>query len=275
MGAVKNITTTLAIAAIIPLAGVVQAEAHAGGCPSVQFFAVGGTGDGTSARVPGIPKGASVTRIHYSASIAPVGNVGGDVSRREGERRLDAAARSFRASCPDSKIVVQGSSMGALVAGNVRDKWQHDPKMRRNSKFVLVSDPRAKQGIMSHIPSVVPGLTMQGPRPKSTIPTSQVCRSASDGICGIGNPLKNPGHALNAAIGYFGGEHGYENREVSQSPGVHNVKPRKRWVPETPLAWSPPNVREVLEPVVKQVVPKSLPAPIAREVNRLWKQYTK
>ncbi|WP_336790424.1 PE-PPE domain-containing protein [Gordonia malaquae] len=261
---------TLATAAIIAtsFAACDDTIAYAQPCPDQMTFAVGGVDDPGARRVPGLS--GPVTRVHYSASIAPVGNVPGDISRREGERNLDRAARSFRRECPDSRIRVIGNSMGALVAGNVRDKWQHDPQMRRNTHFTLVSDPRAKRGIMTMIPSVVPGLTMQGPRPKSTIPTSTVCRP-SDAICDLGNPLVDPGHAINAAIGYASGDHGYTDAEVTHTPGHHTVPARVHAVPDTPIAWQPPTPRQVLEPIVTRIVPKHLPAPVAREINRWWK----
>jgi hypothetical protein len=236
-------------------------------CPNLMTFAVGGVGDEDARYVPGVGIGA-VTRVHYSASIAPIGSVPGDVSRREGERNLDAAARAFRTRCPDSDIRIVGHSMGALVAGNVRDKWERDPVMRDRTAFTLVSDPRAPRGIMSMIPSIVPGLTMQGPRPQSSIATSSVCRT-SDAICDLGNPLQDPGHAINSLIGYARGDHGYD--QVDHAPGRHMVPARVRVVPDTPIAWQPPTPRQVLEPIVKTVVPKHLPAPVAREINRWWK----
>ncbi len=271
MGAVKNVTTTLAIAAIIPLAGVVQAEAHASGCPSVMHFAIGGVGD-PGARTVSTPRGEARTAVHYSASLAPIGDVSGDASVREGERNLDRAARKFRAQCPSSRIEVSGASMGALVAGNVRDKWQHDPKMRTNSKFVLISDPRARNGAMNQLPSFIPGFTHTGSRPKSSISTSYVCRD-NDLICNAGNVLKDPGHAIDAAVGYATGAHAYSPREVDRSAGHHSLPSSRTVVPSTPIPWNPPTAREVLEPIVKQVVPRQLPKPIAKEINRLWKTY--
>lgn len=226
--------------------------AYAAPCPSVMTFAVGGTGDPGAQHVPGVS--GPVTRVHYSASIAPVGNVGGDASLAEGRRNLNAAARSFRQRCPNSSIRVIGNSMGAWVAGDVRDQWQHDPTMRRNTSFTLVSDPRAKQGVVAMIPSLVPGLTMTGPRPHSTIPTSTICRP-TDAICAIGNPLQNPGHAINAVVGYFAGDHGYSSREVTHRPGQHTVAPKTRVVPSTPIPWQPPTPQQVLEPIVQAIVP--------------------
>lgn len=245
--------------------------AYAQSCPDQMTFAVGGVGDSESRKVPGVGIGA-VTRVRYSASIAPIGGVPGDVSRREGEHNLDVAARAFRTRCPDSEIRVVGHSMGALVAGNVRDKWQHDPVMRDRTAFTLISDPRAPRGIMSMIPSVVPGLTMQGPRPQSSIATSSVCRT-SDAICDLGNPLVDPGHAINAVWGYANGDHGYD--QVDHAPGRHMVPERVHAVPDTPIAWQPPTPRQVLEPIVTRIVPKYLPPVVAREISRLWKQHVR
>ncbi|MGB3602729.1 MAG: PE-PPE domain-containing protein [Gordonia sp. (in: high G+C Gram-positive bacteria)] len=259
------------------------ATANADTCPEQMTFAVGGVGDPGARHVPGIS--GPVARVHYSASLAPVGPVGGNDSAREGERNLDRAARSFRARCPDSTIVVQGQSLGALVAGNVRDKWANDPTMRRNTRAVLISDPRAHNGAMSVLPSFIPGFTHTGPRPHSTIPTASTCRD-DDAICNIGNPLTNPGHAINAGIGYLvGGAHGYSNNDVNKTPGQHDLPPSAQPIPETPIPWAPPTPRQILEPLAREVVPTApiitdhyvptpvrdyLPPAIKRIIPRDW-----
>lgn len=228
--------------------------AYAAPCPSVMHYAVGGVGAPNGQGIP-TPRGEARTNIHYSASLAPVGNIGGDQSVREGERELNRQARAFRQRCPNSRIEVTGASMGAVVAGNVRDQWNNDPTMRGNTKFVLISDPRARNGAMSQLPSFIPGFTHAGPRPPSQIATSYVCRD-NDFICNAGSILQNPGHAVNAAIGYaVGGAHGYSGRDVNRSAGHHVLPPSQQVVPETPLPWNPPTLREVLEPVAQAVVP--------------------
>lgn len=197
-------------------------EARAvGACPSSQEFAVGGVGDTKSRFVPGA---SGATRIGYAASLAPVGHTAGDVSVARGEAALNRAARTFRARCPESAIHVTGYSMGALVAGNVRDSWNHDPLMRRNSSFTLIADPRADHGAMSRLPSIIPGFTHTGQRPFSTIPTSSVCRIGSDFICYVGDPTRNPLPLMTGLLGYLAGEHTYRSNEIPDSPGDHIVE---------------------------------------------------
>lgn len=249
---------TIAAAALIPIAAT--APARADGCPSTMTFAVGGVGNGTSTNVPGVGRGP-VTRVHYSGSLAPVGTVGGDRSVTQGEHALDTAARAFRARCPQSHITVVGHSMGALVAGNVRDSWSNDPTMRRDTNVVLVSDPRAPRGAMSMLPSVIPGFTHTGPRPASPIPTSSVCK-ANDAICALGNPFTDPGHAIAATVGYFTGAHGYTDSQVSHAPGRHDLPAEHPVVPDTPLPVTLPTPREVFEPIAQAIVPDAPISPV-------------
>ncbi|MCK0439060.1 PE-PPE domain-containing protein [Gordonia alkaliphila] len=215
----------LALALLAPaatVAGTLTAgSAVAGGCPDTKEFAVGGVGDTHGQHVPGAPRDA--TGIVYPASLAPVGFTPGDVSAARGERALNSQARAFRARCPESAIHVTGYSFGALVAGNVRDDWNRDPKMRQNTSFTLVADPRADHGAMAKLPSVIPGFTHTGPRPAGAIPTSSVCRAAADFVCYVGNPLENPLPLINGLLGYAAGDHGYRRSEVSDVPGEHTV----------------------------------------------------
>ena len=212
--------TTLPVLIITALALPVGEARAARACPPSQEFAVGGVGDTQSRFVPGA---AGATRIAYAASLAPVGLTPGDVSARQGEAALNAAARSFRARCPDSAIHVTGYSMGALVAGNVRDSWNRDPKMRVNTSFTLIADPRSDHGAMAKLPSVIPGFTHTGRRPFSTIPTSSVCRSGSDFICYVGDPTRNPLPLIAGVLGYLTGDHTYRKSEVTDAPGDHLV----------------------------------------------------
>ena len=195
--------------------------AHAtGACPATKKFVVGGVGDTRSAWVPGT---SGATRIGYSASLAPIGVVPGDASAAQGAAALNSAARAFRTRCADSAIHVTGYSLGALVAGNVRDSWNHDAKMRNNTSFTLIADPRADQGAMAQLPSLIPGFTHTGPRPASSIPTSSICRSAADFICFVGNPADNPLPLINGLLGYAFGDHTYRTSEVTDEPGAHDV----------------------------------------------------
>lgn len=174
MEAYSKTAALVGAATIIPLATVIGAGAAEAACPAVKHYALGGVGDPGSAHVPGAPKNAE--RITYSASVFPVGNVIGEQSKQEAQNKLDRRARAFRAQCPDSRIEVTGYSLGALAAGDTRDQWQHSPTMRKNTKFVLVADARSRNGALTWLPGELIGFRQPWARPKSTIPTSHVCR---------------------------------------------------------------------------------------------------
>lgn len=248
-----TLPTALIAAGLLVQVLVTTAPARAATCPDNMTFAVGGTANGDSIDVPGV-RGRHITPIQYPGSLAPLGNIGGDDSVAEGERALDTAARAYRSQCPDTHIEVVGHSQGALVAGNVRDQWNNDPSMRDNTNVVVISDPRARNGVMSQLPSIIPGFTHTGPRPDSTIPTSSVCHH-NDGICNIGNPFNNPGHAIGSAIGYLTGAHDYNIDEVQYAPGQHDLPAVDPIVPSTPLHDDAPNLRDTLEPVTQAIVP--------------------
>ena len=248
-----TLPTALIAAGLLVQVCVTTAPARAATCPVTMTFAVGGTDNGDSVDVPGI-RGTHITPIQYPGSLAPLGNIGGDDSVARGEHALDTAARAYRSQCPDTHIEVVGHSQGALVAGNVRDQWTNDPAMRDNVNIVLVSDPRADNGAMSQLPSIVPGFTHTGPRPQSPIPTSSVCHD-NDAICNIGNPLNNPGHAIGSAIGYLTGAHDYSVDEVQYAPGQHDLPAVHPIIPSTPLDVDAPNLRETLEPIAQAVIP--------------------
>ena len=217
----RTLALALLLSAIALTLNAPVGAAHATGtCPATKKFVVGGVGDTRSAWVPGT---SGATRIEYSASLAPIGFVPGDASAAQGAAALNSAARGFRKRCPDSAIHVTGYSLGALVAGNVRDSWTHDAKMRNYTSFTLIADPRAEQGAMAQLPSLIPGFTHTGPRPASSIPTSSICRSAADFICFVGNPAENPLPLINGLLGYAFGDHTYRSGEVTDEPGAHDV----------------------------------------------------
>ena len=210
----------------------VPGPARAAACPPSIEFAIGGVGDPLGLRVPGTDDARGIV---YPASLAPFGPVSGDVSAVTGEVAVEATVRSFRLRCPQTAIHITGYSFGALVAGNIRDRWTHDPMMRRDMSFTLISDPRADEGAMARLPPLIPGFTHSGRRPPSTIPTSTVCRTESDFICHTGNPLRRPARLVNGVLGYLLGDHGYRDDEITHEPGDHEVRGITRVVePEVP-----------------------------------------
>ncbi|ANA86645.1 serine hydrolase [Gordonia phage Lozinak] len=181
----------LLLAALIAVCGVntVQAgDSHAGGCPSVQRYAVGGNADPTSSRVRApYPR----VNIAYPANV-----FAGDYSRDVAMAKLSDYARTTRALCPDTAIEVYGFSLGASVASAVVDHWQADPVMNRNTTAVYYGNPRrpvdyrGRGGIEAVGLPNIPGIyTFWGQRGTGPIPIVEVCNLAWDIICDAPVPL--------------------------------------------------------------------------------------
>lgn len=94
--------TALILAALITvslISFIPAPAAHAGGCPSVQRYTIGGTGDPGSRHVPHVPAGNRVY-ITYPADV-----MRGDYSRSVAQGKLDRAARSYRTLWPDKEAM--------------------------------------------------------------------------------------------------------------------------------------------------------------------------
>lgn len=250
--------------AVVPLVAS-PGEAAAATCPSTMVFAINGV-DGNPAQVPGAPHNVPRTNVYYrndlhSVVTDPVG------TRRSGERALTSAITKYRAKCPDSHVRVYAHSYGSWVAGNVRDS---KPAVRRNSSWVLVSDPRSKMGVLRLAPSIPGYFDAQGSRGKAKAPTASTCRT-TDGVCWEPNPVVDPVGAVNGIAGYLTGAHGYRGDEVRQSPGVtvHRGTPVFVVPTQTPAVVSVPAapvvsvdayVPEPVEPIIPVAV-KDLPVP--------------
>ncbi|TWS27278.1 cutinase family protein [Tsukamurella conjunctivitidis] len=228
--------------------------AQAAPCPATMNFAVGGTGDPTGVYTPGVPLGPR-TNVWYPGTVD-------DNAQRVGRQNLTNAVNSFRTQCPSSHVSVYGFSGGAQIAGDWRDQ---NPGMR-NVNVVLIGDPRAPGGLASVLPSVPGWWTNQGPRPASPIPTSNVCR-ANDPVCNLGNPLQDPIHAINTAIGWVTGAHNYAPHEINPAPGNH-TPPSAPAIPEVvkvPVKVPTPRQLSPIEPFVSGQVQKQwTPPAVAR-----------
>lgn len=259
----------IALAVPLLLAGLAAPTGTAGadraGCPDTQRFAVGGVGDPLGRHVPGA---SGATGIVYPASLAPIGQVPGDVSVAGGEVALASTARVFRLRCPQTAIHISGYSFGALVAGNVRDRWNDDPMMNQNTSFTLIADPRADEGAMTRLPSMVPGFTHTGKRPVSVIPTTAICRSASDFICHTGDPRTRPLELANGVLGYLLGDHTYRDHEVATRPGDHTVAGTTRLGPPPPLVSTAPPMAAPL-PALESIVEHPAVTTAVAQVNQV------
>lgn len=236
-----------ALAGVLLVAGLagVSGPAAADTCASKMIFEVGGhldpdanVYDGTNAA---LPPGVTFTKIHYSASIAPYPGdpVSMDDSVAEGIATLDRAVRDFHAACPGARITISGYSQGAIVAGdelNALSRTSDIPHHLING--VLYGDPRrpgvnGPGGIETNLPTVVPGITMKGPRGFGGLTVKEIC-NRNDGICHSENPITNLLGFANGIAGYFLGDHAYtiDPHAVSGSGDVLIAQPQR--VPHGP-----------------------------------------
>lgn len=262
-------TTTIRAAVIagalatIPMIGIATGEAEASSCPPTMNVAINGVG-GNPAYVPGVPAGPRIN-VHYrndlrSVVTDPIG------TRRSGERALSSAISGFRARCPNSHVRVYGYSYGSWVAGNVRDT---NREARRNSSWVLVSDPRSRMGVLRLVPSIPGYFEAQGVRGRAKAPTAKTCRT-TDGVCWVPDPVRDPLGAVNSVAGYLSGAHGYRSSEVRQAPGVTVHRGSPVFVAPTGAPASVPATPRVeVQVVVDAYVPEPVKPIVPVEVANI------
>ncbi|AYN31324.1 MULTISPECIES: PE-PPE domain-containing protein [Streptomyces] len=247
----KKVLAALAVPSVLVVTGAsvaaaAPAEKPKAACPDKMIFEVGGHLDKDATAYDrtnaGLPAGVAFTKIHYSASIAPFpgDTVSMDDSVAEGIGNLDRAVRDFHAACGGSHITISGYSQGAIVAGdelNALSKTDDIPHNQING--VLYGDPRrpgvnGPGGIEGNIPTIIPGLSMKGPRGFGDLTVQEICNK-NDGICHSENPITNLLGFANGVAGYFLGDHGYDinpnaengngDRLIDQPPRVPHGAP--------------------------------------------------
>lgn len=231
----RALLTTVALLPVVglgaaPMAGAAPAP-KADDCAERMLFQVGGNGDQEAkvfdASNANLPAGVDFTKIHYSASIAPLpGNpISKDDSVAEGVANLKKEVDDFHAACPSSQITITGYSQGAIVAGDhlhALDQTNAIPHSQING--VLYSDSRrpgvngGPGGVETNLPTILPGLTMNGPRHIENIPVKNICKK-NDGICHSENPITNLLGFANGVAGYLGGDHSYDIAPAEESGG--------------------------------------------------------
>ncbi|QBP33341.1 serine hydrolase [Gordonia phage BrutonGaster] len=183
-------------------------DSVAGGCPTVQRYAIGGTGDPTSTQFhnPPYPR----VNIQYPADVYR-----GDHSRRVAMYNLETEARIVRNHCPNTRIEVYGYSLGASAASLVIDRWQTDPVMNRNVRAYYYGNPRRPIDASGYggieaagLPSIPGVYTWRGQRITGPIPVREFC--GMDIICSSSAPIhRDLVHSWRALIGYLTTEHRY------------------------------------------------------------------
>ncbi|MEU8786107.1 PE-PPE domain-containing protein [Streptomyces sp. NPDC048637] len=248
----RRTRSLLAILAALPVLGLSTPQAVAAApqaqtradCPNTMIFEVGGHLDGDATVYDrsnaALPEGVSFTKIHYSASIAPYPGDPKtlDDSVAEGIAKLDAAVKSFHGECSASHVTIAGYSQGAIVAGDElaalsgSDAVPHD-----QINGVLYGDPRrpgvdgGPGGIETNLPTILPGMTMKGPRGFGDLTVKEICNT-NDGICHSENLLTNLVCFANGVVGYFTGDHGYDINPHTVSGGGDQLN---RQTPKIPL----------------------------------------
>lgn len=168
-----------------------------------------------------VPAGYAAVPVPYQDGVFPVPGVmlGLDEAVAGGQRALSAAIHAYHDRCPGSRIVVTGFSEGAVVAGNEINALAHSNYMRHDLVTgVLYGDPRrpfgnggrggVAGGIETNLPTLIPGITMQGPNNFGDIAVREVCNE-NDGICNSTNMITNAAAFANGIAGYATGAHGY------------------------------------------------------------------
>ena len=172
-----------------------------------------------------VPAGYEAHPIPYQDGIFPgVDAKTLDDAVSGGKSALDGAVRAFHAQCPGSHMVITGYSEGALVAGDELDTLSQSGGIPHDLvKGVLYGDPRrafgdggvggVAGGIETNIPTILPGVTMRGPRGFGDLAVHEICNE-NDGICNSTNMITNALAFANGLDGYASGDHGYSIEPV-------------------------------------------------------------
>lgn len=207
---------------------VAAAPAQADACPATAVFQTDGYTAGESlvnwnnSRFNhNVPAGVQIIQVPYFAGVFPVvDRLALDASVAEGVGKLTTAVNDFHAACPGSHLTLAGYSEGAVVAGNVLERLAKSATIPREQlNGVLYGNPRrpfgdggrggVAGGIETNLPSILPGVTMQGPHDYAGIAVREVCNE-NDGICNSTNLITNVAAFANGLEGYRTGDHGYD-----------------------------------------------------------------
>lgn len=213
----RRFTIGALVAALVSMLAVfaaptATATATADECPTVAYFAVGGTGDTGSRGVPHVPAGWRMN-IEYPANVLK-----GDHSRNVAREKLNREARAMRATCPGTRIEVFGYSLGASAGSLVVDDWQADPVMNQNTAATFYGNPRHPVGPdgwggieAARLPNIPFGVyTWHGARRSGPIPVTDICNWREDFTCSSPTPLiRDLIGAWGALDGYLNGRHAY------------------------------------------------------------------
>ncbi|HEX2133596.1 MAG TPA: PE-PPE domain-containing protein [Actinophytocola sp.] len=230
-------------------------------CPGTAVFETDGYGNGEtlanwnrSAFNANPPAGWQIVQVPYYAGVFPVVDRKAlDASVAEGTAKLERVVRDFHAACPGTRLVLAGYSEGAVVAGDVLEKFAHEATIPHHLLHgVLYGNPRrpfgdgglggVAGGIETNVPTILPGVTMRGGQDYGDLAVRDVCNE-NDGICNSTNMITNLAAFANGLVGYASGDHGYvldPARDLGRGLVLHRQPPRIAYGPPLPLPIGTP-----------------------------------
>ncbi|MGB3439097.1 MAG: cutinase family protein [Actinophytocola sp.] len=257
-----TLAVALAAAAAALIVPSVTASANAAAaCPGTAVFEVDGYGSGESLvnwNRSGFnanpPAGWQIIQVPYFAGVFPiVDRLALDASVAEGTGKLDRAVRDFHAACPGARLVLSGYSEGAVVAGDVLQRFSRENAIPHHLlNGVLYGNPRrdfgdggtggVAGGIETNVPTILPGVTMLGGQKYGDLAVRNVCNE-NDGICNSTNMITNLAAFANGLVGYASGDHGYDlnpARDLGNGVLLHRQPPRVGYGPPLPIPIGTP-----------------------------------
>lgn len=236
-------------------------QSAAAACPGTAVFETDGYGSGESLvnwNRSGFnaspPAGWQIVQVPYYAGVFPVvDRLALDASVAEGTAKLDRAVRDFHATCPGTRLVLAGYSEGAVVAGDVLERFARESSIPHGLlNGVLYGNPRRPfgdggtggiaGGIETNVPTILPGVTMKGGQEHGDLAVRNVCNE-NDGICNSTNMITNLAAFANGLVGYASGDHGYDlnpARDLGDGLILHRQPQRVAYGPPLPIPVGTP-----------------------------------
>lgn len=253
--------TTLAAAATLAVVPSASADPAAAACPGTAVFETDGYGNGESLANwnrswfnANPPAGWQIVQVPYYAGVFPiVDRLALDASVAGGVAKLERAVLDFHAACPGTRLVLAGYSEGAVVAGDVLERFARGSAIPHHQlNGVLYGNPRrdfgdggaggVAGGIETNVPTILPGVTMYGGQRHGGIAVRNVCNE-NDGICNSTNMITNLAAFANGLVGYASGDHGYDlnpARDLGNGTILHRQPQRVQHGPPLPLPIGTP-----------------------------------
>ncbi|MFC5286715.1 cutinase family protein [Actinokineospora guangxiensis] len=239
----RRAMTLVAMMATAMVAGGAPATAaQAQACAGTAVFQTDGYGNGEtlanwnrSRFNAAPPAGWQIVQVPYYAGVFPIVDRNAlDASVAEGTAKLEQAVTSYHRACPGTRLVLAGYSEGAVVAGDVLERFARTSVVPHHLlNGVLYGNPRrdfgyggaggVAGGIETNVPTILPGVTMKGGQRYGSLAVRNICNE-NDGICNSTNMITNLAAFANGLVGYAQGDHGYDlnpHRDLGRGDTLH------------------------------------------------------